>query len=417
MISYDEAMRILRAHIPKRDGQLLALTPGLVLARDVISRQSLPPFDNAAMDGFALQVGRMGVKTGTEFEVAGAQAAGDGKTFAADPAAAWEIMTGARLPEGLDAVVPVEEVDVLDITDGRPRRIRLRADVRYGQHVRRSGEDVARGQCVVTAGTRLQAAHLALLSALGVGRVESVPAPKVALLTTGRELVDDPEQPLESGQIRNSNAPYLATRLAEAGAELVWRQTVADEVDAFLDALARSIAAGAQMVLSTGAVSMGRYDFVPEALRRIGAQLHFHKVKIRPGKPVLFATLPGGQPFFGLPGNPVSSAVGLRFFVEPALRRWMGMDEERPLRVPLATSHHKRNTMRAHLKGLVGLGQDGRLWAQILPGQESFRIAPLARANAWIVLDEPDADLPAGTSVEVYPVGHLSGFQLNEGLG
>lgn len=179
-----------------------------------------------------------------------------------------------------------------------------------------------------------------------------------------------------------------------------------------MNALERALAAGADVLLSTGAVSMGRYDFVPDALRQIGATIHFHKVRIRPGKPVLFATLPGGALFFGLPGNPVSSAVGLRFFVEPALRMLTGLPPERPLKLPLSAPYGKRQGVRVHLKGRVMPDAAGRLWAQVLPGQESFRIAPLAWSNAWIVLDEPDGELPEGALVDVYGLGHLLGLQV-----
>jgi molybdopterin molybdotransferase len=152
---------------------------------------------------------------------------------------------------------------------------------------------------------------------------------------------------------------------------------------------------------------MGRYDFVPDALRGVGATLHFHKVRIRPGKPLLFARLAGGQLYFGLPGNPVSSAVGLRFFVEPSLRALTGMAPERPLRVPLAATYRKRAPLRFHLKGRVAIDEAGRLQAQVLPGQESFRILPLLAANAWIVVSE-EAEAPeAGDLVDVYGLGHL----------
>lgn len=417
MIGYDEALAIIQTAAQRLPAQRLAPERGLVLAADVISGEDLPPFDNSAMDGFALRVGEAGVVAGSEFDVAGAQAAGDAQVTATQGAAstgAWEIMTGARIPDGLDAVVPVEQVEVLARTaDDRPRRIRVLADVPQGQHVRLHGEDVGRGVCVLAAGTRLEAPQLMLLAALGVSEVTARRQPRVALLNTGRELVDDPAQPLASGEIRNSNGPYLAARIADAGATLVWRETVGDDADAFLAALERALAAGADVVLSTGAVSMGRYDFVPDALRRLGANFHFHKVRIRPGKPLLFATLPGGQLFFGLPGNPVSGAVGLRFFVEPALRAMTGLPPERPLRAPLAAPYRKRHALRFHLKGRLTVDAEGCLRAQVLHGQESFRIAPLAQGNAWIVIDEAAQDLPEGALVDVYGLGHLLGLQLD----
>ncbi|KZC15953.1 molybdopterin molybdenumtransferase MoeA [Rhodanobacter sp. FW510-R12] len=377
-----------------------------VLARPVVSPTDLPPFDNTAMDGFALCAGGARLPCGSEYVVAGAQAAGDAWVQA--DGGAWEIMTGACLPAGMDTVVPVELVEVIERNGvGRPLRIRLGVDVEAGEHVRRRGEDVPRDAEVMAAGELLQAQHLALLAALGIAEVAVVRRPRVALICTGRELVDDPAQPLQSGQIRNSNGPFLAARIASAGADVVYQQTVGDEPSTFLQALEHALAAGSDVVLSTGAVSMGRHDFVPEALIGCGAAIHFHKVRIRPGKPLLFASLPGEALFFGLPGNPVSSAVGMRFFVEPALRKMLGLPLERPLRLPLRGRFDRRVPLRCFLKGKVALTGDGQLHAKVLPGQESFRILPLLDANAWVVVSENAEACDAGSLVDVYGLGHL----------
>jgi len=374
---------------------------GRVLAAPVLAPGALPPFDNSAMDGYALGGGAEALAAGSEWPIEGEQAAGDGVARAQH--GAWEIMTGARLPDGLDRVIPVEQTERLE----GPPRVRLLADVAAGQNVRTAGSDVPSGDEVLAAGTLLAPQHLMLLAALGVDRVAVAERPRVAVLCTGRELVDDPAAPLASGQIRNSNGPFLAARLPRAGAELAHVETVGDEVDAFLAAFARARAAGARVVVSTGAVSMGRYDFVPEALQRLGAQAIFHKLAIRPGKPLLFARLPDGTLFFGLPGNPIAVAVGLRFFVEPALRAMLGLPREMPWRVPLAADYAKKPRLRFHLKARVALDAQGRLVAHVLPGQESYRIRPLAEANAWVVVPLEAQALPAGTLVDVCGLGHL----------
>ncbi len=403
MISYTTALQhILLACQPLPPEQLaLAQAVGRVLAQDVQAGEDLPPFDNSAMDGFALAGDGRVLAAGLEFVVAGSQAAGDGlATYACD---ACEIMTGASLPDGLDSVVPIEQVSVLQRdVEGRPLRIRLEAAVLPGANVRRRGQDVAIGDRVAAAGTHITSASHMLLAALGVATLAVQPQVPAALFTTGRELIDDPAQPLLPGQIRNSNGPYLADRLDEAGACVVHRETVGDDAAAFIAVLERGLAAGAQVVLSTGAVSMGRHDFVPDALRALGATIVFHKVAIRPGKPLLFARLPGGQLYFGLPGNPVSSAVGLRFFVEPALRALLGLPQEQPLLLPLAAEARKKPGLRFLLKARVVLADGARLQVEVMSGQESFRIKPLLGANAWAVLDEAADILPAGTPVQVF---------------
>jgi molybdopterin molybdotransferase len=398
-----EALRLILdacAPLPAQEVFMTAAM-GRVLATPVSAPGALPPFDNSAMDGYALGGSAEALAAGSEWPIEGEQAAGDGATRARH--GAWEIMTGARLPDGLDRVIPVEQTERLEA----PRRVRLLAGVTAGENVRTAGSDVPAGASVLAAGTVLAPQHLMLLAALGVDRVSVAERPCVAVLCTGRELVDDPARPLESGQIRNSNGPFLAERVPRAGAELAHIETVGDEVDAFLAAFARARAVGARVVVSTGAVSMGRYDFVPQALERLGAEAIFHKVAIRPGKPLLFARLPDGTLFFGLPGNPIAVAVDLRFFVEPALRAMLGLPREVPWRVPLAGDYAKKPRLRFHLKADVTLDAQGRLVARVLAGQESYRIRPLAEANAWVVVPLDATELPAGTLVEVCGLGHL----------
>ncbi|TAN07561.1 MAG: molybdopterin molybdenumtransferase MoeA [Rhodanobacteraceae bacterium] len=374
---------------------------GRTLAQPVTAMNPLPPFDNSAMDGFALAGKGAPLTAGSEWPIEGEQAAGDESRRAAG--GAWEIMTGACVPDGLDRVIPVERTERLDA----PPRVRLLANVDPWQNVRRAGSDVAIGESVLAAGTTLAPQHLMLLAALGIPVVDVVQRPRVAVLCTGRELVDDAATPLASGQIRNSNGPFLAARIPRAGAELTHRETVGDEVQPFLAAFERAQASGARIVISTGAVSMGRHDFVPQALQQLHAEILFHKLAIRPGKPLLFARLPNGGLFFGLPGNPIAVAVGLRFFVEPALRAMLGLPREVAWRVPLAAPYTKQPALRFHLKSRVAMDADGGLRAIVLPGQQSYRIRPLADANAWVVVPCEATGLPAGAPVDVYGLGHL----------
>jgi molybdopterin molybdotransferase len=231
--------------------------------------------------------------------------------------------------------------------------------------------------------------------------------PRVAVFATGRELVADPRRALASGEIRDSNGPYLQARLIEAGADVVRRATLPDDADAFVAAVREALAAGVDIVISTGAVSMGRYDFVPQALATLGAQTVFHKLRMRPGKPQLFATLPQGTLFFGLPGNPISAAVGQRLLVEAALRRMLGMPDETRWRLPLAAELRKKPGNASIQKAGLRLHADGSVRVHPLRGQESFRIAPLRGTHAWILLPEDAEQLAAGTLVEALPPSHM----------
>ena len=403
MIAFEQAQRIVIATSQRLPEAIVATAQafGRVLASEISSPENLPPFDNSAMDGFALICAGTTLVIEREFDITGAIAAGDAPMTPRDGAV--EIMTGAPMPSGFDGILPIEQAQILERdADGRPTRIRLLAEVVAGAHVRRCGQDVARGDSVLPAGMRVDAVARMLLAALGIADVRVLARPKVALLCTGRELIDDLQQPLVPGQIRNSNGPFLADRLAGLGAEICLRETLPDDIDVFVAALHRADVACADIVISTGAVSMGRYDFVPDALRQVGAEILFHKVAIRPGKPLLFARLPSGAVYFGLPGNPVSSAVGLRFFVQPVLRAMQGLPIEMPLHLPLAHAIEKKPGLRFLQKARVTLTGKGCLQVQLLSGQESFRIQPLLAANAWALLPEACERLSAGDLVEVF---------------
>lgn len=403
MITVEDALQRIVAHCRLLEPERVTVdrADGRVLAQDVVAEVALPPFDNAAMDGFALQCAGATLPAGREFEVIGVQAAGDAE---AGPArGVWRIMTGAALPPGTDTVVPVEQAEVLARGPvGEPVRIRLDAEVWPGQHVRHAGEDIMPGARVLAAGARIGATERMALAALGVGAVTVRRRPRAALISTGRELVDDPAQPLAASHIRNCNGPYLASVLEARGVDVMLRATIADDPRHYAAVLREALALGCDLLVSTGAVSMGEFDFVPGVLQDLGAEAVFHKVRMRPGKPLLFAVMPGGALYFGLPGNPVSAAVGMRFFVETALRAMSGQPRERALRVPLREPVRKKAGMRHFQKARLEAGDEGRLGVRMLPGQESFRILPLVQANAWALLPEAAEALDAGSLIEVY---------------
>lgn len=406
MISVENALALVREHCSALAQEVVPIAEAMarVLAETVFSPNDLPPFDNSAMDGFALRWNAQ-LGPGTELHISHEQAAGDG--VHQQHLGACSIMTGARLPEGLDCVIPVEEITVLERDDsGTPLRIALQNSPRQAQNVRRAGEDIARGQTAVAGGTWLGAEELMLLRGIGCGPLKVRQRPRCALICTGRELVDEAQSELLPGQIYNTNGPFLSSELTAAGAEIVFTKTIADEIDAFLVALQHGIDAGAQVVISTGAVSMGRYDFIPEALRKIGASIHFHKVQMRPGKPLLFARLVSGQLFFGLPGNPVSSAVGARFFVTAALRELLGLAPEQPWHFPLAHDVQKKPEFRLWQKAQLILNASGQVRVKLLSGQESFKTRPLLESKVWAVLPENQGAIAAGSVIAIYPRRH-----------
>jgi molybdopterin molybdotransferase len=370
---------------------------GRVLAAPIQAACALPLFDNAAMDGYALASAGETLRASSEFRVAGVIVAG-GPTPAGASGAAWEIMTGACLPEGFDCVAALENTERLD--DGR---VRLSADVHPGHNVRCRGSDIMPGEPIAIAGQRVDPALSMALAALGVERIEVRRKPRVAILSTGSELVADPSLPLGPGKIRGANAPYLEASLRAFGADVATSLTLDDDPAIFAAELQRA-AAQVDLVLSTGAVSMGRHDFIPASLERIGARLLFHKVGIRPGKPLLAAMLADGPLMIGLPGNPLATAAGFRFFVVPVLRAMLGMAQEQPLRARLSVSGDRRTGLRHFLKARVDHDRDGVLRTTLLGGQESFRMVPLLKANAWAVVPREADGSQEEAMIDVLPL-------------
>jgi len=397
MISYDEALKIIRAAAGKATATTCALAKaqGRVLATPIIANANLPAFDNSAMDGFAMRAN--GFAGEIRLSVEQSIAAGDTPTASAATGAV-EIMTGAPVPAWCETVVPVENVRV----GPQAGTITVDGPIAINRHIRRAGEDVAVGDPLLDVGHQISAEDMMMLAALGVDRVPVLAQPKIAVISTGAELVDDANVPLAPGQIRNSNQPFLVAALQNWSVTVVAMPGHPDEEKAFNLTLQQAMDDGAKLIISTGAVSMGKRDFVPAALEDIGATLLFHKCQIRPGKPILIAKLPNGALFFGLPGNPISAAVGLRFFVVPVLREILKLGKEPVQKAKLVGRFSKHHQLRMFAKAKQ-INDDGVLRVEVLSGQQSFRMASLLAANCWAEIPETAADLTDGDLVRIYP--------------
>jgi molybdopterin molybdotransferase len=406
VISYQEALGIILAEsaVLARRSVPLHAAASRVSAEALYARLDVPAFANAAMDGYAVAA-RDTVDASEQqpviLPVAGTVVAGFAPPQAV-PGRAWEIMTGAPVPVGLDAVVPVERI-AEHRRDGAPlSSIRLLQPVQSGQNVRQMSEDFRRGARLIEAGTRLAPHHLMGLAACGLDEVPVCDTPRMAILTTGSELASSGSE-LQDGQIRDANGPYLQALLAQLGIAGITRTTATDSPVTLRDELTGLMDA-ADLILTTGGVSAGRLDLLPDVIRALGGELLFHKVAIRPGKPILYARLPGGKHLFGLPGNPLAVAVGMRFFVIPALRAMQGMCAEVFTPAICSEAVRSRGQLRFFAKAHRTVDSEARSRVEILPGQESFRIGTLLKANCWAVIPERSEDLPAGSTVLTAPL-------------
>ena len=391
MLSVEEALEQLLAEIAPLAVEEAPILECLdrVLAHDATADIDLPPFTNSAMDGYAVRAddtAGAGADTPRRLPVIGEIAAGDPGTTPLPPGAAMRIMTGAPLPPGADAVIPVEQTRPLgDAVD-------LLASVAVGSSVRSAGEDVRRGQRVLAAGAVLQPGELGLLASLGYARVPVHARPRVAILSTGDELVAIDQVP-GPGQIRNSNATMLAAQVQRCGATPVLLSAARDtreSVHAVLDA-----ARGCDLYISSGGVSVGDYDVVKSVLEERGG-ISFWRVNMRPGKPVAFGRI-DGIPFLGLPGNPVSSFVTFELFARPVLRKLAGhrllARQAVPVRLDDAASG--AGPRRHYVRALVRWESDG--WHATTTGaQESHLLRSTVAANALVIVPEGSADLAPG---------------------
>ena len=360
---------------------------GRVLAADVRAATDTPPFDSSAMDGFAVVAG-----PGGELPVVGESRAGRPAERALAPGEAIRISTGAAIPAGADAVVPVEEVTERD------GRVVVPAS-EPGRNVRRAGEDMRAGAVVLRAGTVLGPAELAVAVAAGASLLRCAARPRVAVLCTGDELVE-PGEPLGPGQIRDSNAYGLAALAERAGAVVVRRRIVPDEPEATRAALAEAIAA-ADVVCVSGGVSVGPHDHVKPALRALGVEERFWGVALKPGKPTWFGTTAGGTLVFGLPGNPVSAMVTFQLFAAPALRARCGADPSATraravLDVAVARHPRREQVLRCRLRA----ADDG--WhVEPTRDQGSHILTSLLGAGAFALVPAGEGELAAGERVEI----------------
>jgi molybdopterin molybdotransferase len=390
--------RILDAVTPLSSLELtLSDAHGCVLAEDISSVFPLPPFDNSAMDGYAVRSDDIRTASDTDpvvLPVVGDIAAGSSGPYTVQPGLCVRIMTGAPLPAGADVVIPVEW------TDGGIAQVAIRRPAPPGAHIRRAGEDAATGTTVLTAGTHLGATQIGLLAAVGRDRVLARPRPRVVVLSTGSELVD-PGSPLSPGKIPDSNSSLLTAAAQEAGGIAFRVGIVPDDPRQLLDTLEDQLIR-ADAVVTSGGVSVGAYDVVKEAIGRLGP-VTFARVAMQPGMPQSFGLIgPDRTPFFGLPGNPVSAYVSFEVFVRPALRRMLGVEAiNRPtirakLAAPVTSPPGKRTFARAQLTV-----DHGAYSVAPVGGGGSHLIASLAHANSLIVVPEKVTELEPGATVTV----------------
>lgn len=398
MIPVDEALDRIFAKIPAPASETVPLARAhrRVLAEPLVARHNQPPFDSSAMDGYAVRASD--VAPGRPLKLAGTSQAGARFTGMMEPGQCVRIFTGAPLPIGADAVIIQERAEA----DGN--HVSFSASARPGQNIRRHGMDFRRGQELLAAGTALNPAMINLAAAANHATVSVTRRPRVALLATGDELVE-PGTTLGNDQIVASNSYGLSPLLAPYADKVIDLGIVPDDRKKLEQALLGAFDYGVDVLVTTGGASVGDRDYVREVLIDLGVRLDFWKLRMRPGKPLMFGTR-GPALIFGLPGNPVSAMVTAAAIVRPALRRMTGhADPFWPLMsVPLAIDLPPGGERRHYIRGLLRRSATGLLEAEPISETDSSHASSLAAADALIIQPEDDPGRPAGSLIDVIPL-------------
>jgi molybdopterin molybdotransferase len=400
--SVDEQLETVLGGIGAMDPIELPLldAQGLLLAENVTSELPLPGFDNAAMDGYAVRaVDTRGAADDrpVELPVVGDVAAGARSRSGMGPGLAVRIMTGAPVPAGADAVVPLED------TDRGLARVVIHHAAQSGQFVRRAGEDLPARSTALRAGAALGPQQIALLAAVGRDRVFVRPRPRVLVVSTGNELVEIGQRP-GFGQVPDANSFMLTAAAKDAGADARRVGIVGDDHTELLDLLENQLLR-ADLLITSGGISMGAFDVVKQALTELGT-VEFVRVAMQPGKPQGFGHLNGKVPIFCLPGNPVSSLVSFEVFVRPAIRKLLGKRNVQRARVQAVALEPITSPpgIRQYRRGALHREPAGGYSVSLVGGAESHLVASLAAANCLVVLDEDVTEVAAGSRVPVMPL-------------
>jgi molybdopterin molybdotransferase len=402
MISYEEAQRMVFEEARTLGSEEVALDDSFrrVLAADILSPRALPPFDNSAMDGYAVRSADTSGGLPAVLSIAGEQPAGTARAVTFARGECVKIMTGAPVPRGADAVVPREDVEESGAT------IVVSRPIKPGENVRRRGEDIVEGETALTGGAFLNSPCIGFLAALGVAKVPVRIRPSVGVLTTGTE-IRDVSEPLGPGAIYDSNSHALRAQIASAGAVLSFLGTTGDDLDGTVAKL-REAAATSRVILTTGGVSMGDYDLVREAFERIGARRVFWKVAQKPGMPLAFSVLEDGEApryLFGLPGNPGAVMITFEEYVRPFLNLLSGRPDPlaADLEARLSREVRKKKGRLNFLRVRLSM-KDGEWWAEGTGDQGSGILRTMVPADGLALVPAGAEFVPAGSKVIVHRI-------------
>ena len=411
MIEYRKAQKILSNSKIKIQNEIIFAKNSLnrVTAKNIFSPTNYPAGNNTAFDGYALNsketVG-LSNKNKKKFKILKTVAAGDNpKIKNVKKYCSVEIMTGALIPKHFDTIIPVEKINYYP-NKKNPKFIVIDKKINKNNHVRFAGSDYKKGEKILSAGEIINSSHILAFKSVGVEKVVVKKKPAIVFYSTGNEISEKTSIP--DWKVRNSNSLYIKSLSKNLFFDFVDGGILRDNNDKlFKKLIIKNFKSKYDIVITNGAVSAGKFDFVPRIIKNFKLSNHFKGVAIRPGKPIMFAKFKNkNQSFFGLPGNPISSAACFKFFVYPYLRLILNMKHEKPFKAKLKNSYSKKKGFTRFLKSKVAINKKGVLEVEVLKGQESFRIKSFTKANAWALFRSGKSAFKKGELIQCFnPLG------------
>ncbi|WP_440670101.1 molybdopterin molybdotransferase MoeA [Candidatus Pelagibacter sp. HIMB1483] len=411
MISYKNSIQILKKSKIKINDEIIKINSCVnrVTANNIFSKANNPAADNAAFDGFVINskdTRNLNKKKKRLFKIIGTIAAGD-KTInkKSKKFQTYEIMTGSIIPKGFDTIIPIEQI-VFYPNKKNPKYILVNKRVKKYQHIRFKGSDYKKNDLLIKKGTILLPAHILALRSLGIDSVKVKRKPNILFFSTGNEISNQKKIP--DWKVRNSNSHYINSLSDNFLFNFINGGTLKDNHQfKFEKEIKKMFSSKVDIIITSGAVSAGKFDFVPSVVKKHKLSNYFKGVSIRPGKPILFAKFKNKhKAIFGLPGNPISSAACFRFFVYPYLQNLLGIDEEKPFKAVLKNKFIKKINFTRFVKSKISTTKNGKIETEILKGQESFRIQSFIKSNIWTLLPSGKSKFKKGDIVECYLPNH-----------
>ena len=406
MISYKKATEILKKNKIYIENEMVLSKDsiGRISAKNINSPNNYPAANNTAFDGFAINsLESKNIKKNNEkkFKIIKVLAAGDNPKIKKVPKfSSIEVMTGAIIQKPFDTVIPIENIKYFP-NKHKPIYIIVNKKIKKNNNIRFSGSDYKKGETVITKGQIIQPNHILAFKTLGIERVLVKKKPKIAFYSTGNEITNDVKIP--NWKVRNSNNHYLKSFLKNFPIEFKEKKILRDnDSKKFKKEIKNNLASDIDMVVTSGAISAGKFDFVPKIIKHFRLKQYFKGVTIRPGKPIMFAKFKKQMVFFGLPGNPISSAACFRFFILPFFYLSLGVKAETPIIAQIKSTFIKKKNYTRFIKGRLLFSNKGKAQFKIFKGQESYKINPFSKSNSWGFFPHGKTFFKKGTFIKCF---------------